>query len=158
MQLPIPLGFVKSLTTLTWREVELGLQNRWLTDDAAIQLAADCVSPSPDVLELAALLPSEKYRAGELVHRLAEADSEVSPGKWLFLLLAWLYANRDRVDEPFAVVEQLYADFDYPAEMEDFVRYMPAKDPSAVGEKYLLQAWERYLEEARRAYAPEAAH
>lgn len=92
----------------------------------------------------------EKYRAGEVVHRLAATDSEISRDKWLFVLLAWLYANRDEVDEPFAIVEQLYADFDYPPQIEAFVRYMPAKN-SAAGDEHLLEAWKRYLDEARRA-------
>ena len=158
MNFKIPSTFIRLRSHLTWREVELGLQNGWLTDEAAIDLAIDRVTAgddSPDVVELASVLPHEKYKAPFIVRGLAERDSACSREKWLFLLLAWLYEHRDTVEEPLALVEQLYADFDYPEEMASFVRYMPPQDPSRVGEPYLLDAWRRYLETVGRNYTPD---
>lgn len=160
MDFKIPSTFIQPRSRLTWREVELGLQNGWLSDDAAIDLGIDRVTAgdnSPDVVELASVLPQEKYKVPQIVRRLAEREPECSMDKWLFLLLAWLYEHRDAVEEPLAVVEQLYADFDYPEEMASFVRYMPAQNPSRVGEPYLLDAWRRYLDTVGRNYAPNIA-
>lgn len=157
MNFQIPSTFIRSRSHLTWREVEFGLQNGWLRDGTAIDLAIHRVAAgddSPDVVELASVLLHEKYKVPQILRRLAERDPEYSKDKWLFLLLAWLYEHRDAVEEPLAVVEELYADFDYPEEMASFVRYMPPQDPSRVGEPYLLDAWRRYLETAGRSYAP----
>jgi hypothetical protein len=160
MDLKIPLAFIQSRSRLTWREVEFGLENGWLTNEAVIALAINRVTTgdvSTDVLALASVLPNEKYEVPQILRRLAERDSVCSKGKWLFLLLAWLYEHRDAVEEPLGVVEQLYADFDYPEEIASFVRYMPPEDPSRVGESYLLDSWRRYLETAARNYAPKVA-
>lgn len=156
MDIKIPSTFIRPRAHLTWREVEFGLQNGWLTDEAAIDLSIDRVTAgddSPEVVELASVLLHEKYQVPQIVRRLAERDPECSKDKWLFLLLAWLYEHRDTVEEPLSVVEELYADFDYPEEMASFVRYMPPQDPSRVGESYLLDAWRRYLETAGRNFA-----
>jgi hypothetical protein len=71
----------------------------------------------------------------------------------LFLLLAWLYENRGKVQDPLGLVEELYADFDYPEQIAGFVRYMPPQDPSRVGDSYLVENWRRYLDTAGRMYA-----
>ncbi len=75
------MTFVQSRSRLTWREVEFGLQNGWLSDSDTVEFA---------------------IRRDE---------------------------NRETVEDPFAVVEELYADFDYPEEIAGFVRYMPPEDP-----------------------------
>jgi hypothetical protein len=156
MNLQIPVDFVRSRSPLTWREVEFGLQHGWLAAQAAIDLAIDQVmggNESSDVAELASVLPHEEHNVPELVHRLAERDPECSKDKWLFLLLSWLYENRTAFEEPLELVEELYADFDYPEEIASFVRYMPPRDPSRVGESYLLEAWRSYLDAAGRKYS-----
>jgi hypothetical protein len=155
MTFKVPLTFIRSRAHLTWREVEFGLQNGWLTDEAAIELAIDRVmagDDSPGVLELASVLPGEKYKVTEIIRGLAERDRECSNGKWLFLLLAWLYENRDAVHDALGVVEEFYADFDYPEEIASFVKYMPPEDPLRVGESYLMDAWRQYLETAGQKY------
>jgi hypothetical protein len=147
MNFKIPLTLIQPRSHLTWREVEFGLQKGCLTDEEAIGLAIDHVTAgdeSSDVVDLASVLPHEKHNVPEIVRRLAERDPECSRDKWLFLLLAWLYEHRDTVEEPLAVVEELYADFDYPEEIASFIRYMSPQDPSRVGEPYLLDTWRRY--------------
>ncbi|GGY20439.1 DUF2247 family protein [Paludibacterium paludis] len=53
-------------------------------------------------------------------------------------------------------VETIYAEFDYPSEIENFVRYMPVTDgyePSlhskAENEKRLFENWKKYLDAVR---------
>src|SRR4051812_11412742 len=99
MQFKISPDFIERHAPLTWREIEYGLQNSWIDNDAAVQLAISRVSSertsSPDAINLASVLPNEKYRIPEIIHRLAESDPNFSRGKWLFLLLAWLFENRN---------------------------------------------------------------
>lgn len=155
MNIKIPSTFIKAHAHLTWREAEFGLQNCWLTDETLIALAIDRVTAgdySRDTMDLASVLPNEKYKVRDIVRRLAASDPGYSPEKWLFLLLAWLYEHRDVVEDALGLVEQLYADFDYPDEIASFVRYMPPQDPSRVGNSYLMEAWKRYLDHASRKY------
>lgn len=157
MNFKLPSTYIRPRAHLTWREVEFGVQNGWLTDEEAIELAIDRVTAgddSPDAVELASVLPHEKYKVPEIVRRLAEREPECSKDKWLFLLLAWLYEHRDAVEDPLGVVEELYADFGYPEKIAGLVRYMPPQDPSRVGESHLMDAWERYLGTASRNYVP----
>ena len=44
---------------------------------------------------------------------------------WLVFCLGWLYHHKHLVEFPLMEVAILYADFDYPEEMNHFVYYMP---------------------------------
>lgn len=160
MAFEISAAFAQARVRLSWREVEFGLQEGWLTGDAVINIAIDHVTAgdeSADVLALAALLPNEHYDVPVILCRLSARDANFSKGKWLYLLLAWIYENRDTINDPLAVVEEVYADFDYPEEIEGFVRYMPPRDASRVGISVLMENWRRYLTVAGRKYAPVAS-
>lgn len=69
------------------------------------------------------MLSDDYARVPELI---AEID-DMAPGDsgrvWLYLALDWLHEHRDEYADPFEVVEMLYADFDYPSEIEGFVRF-----------------------------------
>jgi len=74
--------------------------------------------------------------------------------KWLFIVLSWLWNNRASFEDPLSEVEIIYADFDYPAEIEGFVKYMPPSDgydPSTHSQtenmNHLMENWVNYLEE-----------
>jgi hypothetical protein len=82
------------------------------------------------------LLPQENYLANDLLHSLANKD--LSPATdttkpWIFLLLSFLFEHQENYDDPLEIVEELYADFNYPEEISSLVRYMPppkeSKDP-----------------------------
>lgn len=48
--------------------------------------------------------------------------------KWMYIVLHWIYDNRKVLSDPLGLVEEVYCEFDYPEEIEEFVRYMPVKD------------------------------
>ena len=57
----------------------------------------------------------------------AANDTEIQES-WLYAILTWVYEHRDKLPDPLGIVEELYADFDYPPEISSFVRYMPPSD------------------------------
>ena len=57
-----------------------------------------------------------------------EERERIAKDKWLYLSLASLFENKEYMDDPLSVVEDIYADFEYPPEIQSFVRYMPATD------------------------------
>ncbi|HCU41239.1 MAG TPA: DUF2247 domain-containing protein [Acinetobacter nosocomialis] len=73
--------------------------------------------------------------------------------KWLYILLSWLWINRESFEDPLDEVESIYTDFDYPAEIESFIKYIPPTDgydPSlysyAENINRLMKNWEIYLQ------------
>lgn len=88
-------------------------------------------SKSQAVLDLAILHKSETRDAETLSKILGSDlpvydDGEVAR-KWLYIVLSWLFENRSDVADPLKEVETVYADFNYPKEIESFVRYMPTQ-------------------------------
>ena len=72
--------------------------------------------------------------------------------KWLCLILAWLYERRVEVDDPFSIINEIYADFDYPEEIKGFASYMPSREPSAIPpynaetpKERMLRLWKEYV-------------
>ncbi len=70
-----------------------------------------------------------------------------------YILLSWLWINRESFEDPLDEVESIYTDFDYPAEIESFIKYIPPTDgydPSlysyAENINRLMKNWEIYLQ------------
>lgn len=70
--------------------------------------------------------------------------------KWLYIIIKYLYVFKEKFDDCYEVIEEVYADFDYPSSIESFIRYMPTKDivitnDSVEGVPKLQKNWENYL-------------
>ena len=80
-------------------------------DFALDRLALDQDLP-PALVELAERVKGERTR--DLVERLAAAEppmgAEAIKGKWLYLVRAWVFENRDAYPDPLSMVEEIYAD------------------------------------------------
>ena len=162
----IPWSFIRERTRLSWSEAALGYHKQWLGWNGAVELACDRLSEGEDgplVVELAGLSKAEAHCVGELLDKLAASpetdDASSSNTKWLYLRLAWLFENREAVDDALEEVETIYADFDYPEDVAPFVRYMPVTDgydPSAhspaENQARLIANWKSYLERKAASY------
>lgn len=156
---PIPYSFICQHTALSWQDTLWGYNHQligWMDVVAIAECRLLHGSESPIEIELALLGKSATHLVGELLRSLAiNEPAEPSPSsdkKWLYLVLAWLYKNKNSIPDPLRVVEDIYADFDYPSEIESFVRYMPIYDeydPSQHttedNEKRLFSNWHKYL-------------
>lgn len=163
ISITVPLAFACSRSEVTWREVCIAIDRGWLRPADAIDFAArrleTSASPTPLECELAARRPDEAVL--DLVRRLAAADApqdenEISR-KWMRLCLLWTYHRRAALEDPLAVVEEVWCAFDHPPELDAFIRYMPASDPAAVKRRSvednlaaLRRSWERYMEDLDR--------
>ncbi len=136
---PIGATFVLEQLRLSWTEVLWGYRRQYLGWSDVVEMATRCINQEPDgsdtVIELASLTRQDAQRAGEILEALSRAEATdvgTDPKRvWLFLILAWLYANRDHRSDPLGDVERVYADFEYPEEIAGLVRYMPAEPVSA---------------------------
>jgi hypothetical protein len=157
---PLPTSYLMSCLPVTWRDALWGVEQGWATRDVLIERAIQQVLDGSDdatIIALAGLFKHEQNAALDLARILAakEIESPADPSStWLCLALRWAFENRNLFADPLALVEELYADFDYPAEIASFVRYMPsdpgynpAEHTSIENEARLYRDWGRYVEE-----------
>lgn len=156
---PIPGSFLRGQVGLTFSDMLWGYEHQMIGWSGVVDLAdkwLDTEIEDPRIVELTTIDKSHTFRVGELLRQLAGsmgAETEaIARSKWLRIILAWLFLNKDLMSDPLGEVEMIYADFDYPSEIETFVRYMPCTDgydPTAHSHdqnvKRLLENWERYL-------------
>ncbi|MFU9139212.1 DUF2247 family protein [Erwinia tasmaniensis] len=157
---PIPFEFIEKNTRLSWCDVKWGYENNLITSDVPIRKAENIVltgSYTNAELELSFVIPGESDHVDSFLKELcSDFEQENDPAikqKWLFILLSWLWNNLNNFEEPLAEVEIIYADFDYPHEIEGFIKYMPPSDgydPSMHSQMenidYLMDKWKNYLE------------
>lgn len=159
-RLHIPFRFILGKIQLNWHDIQFGLRNEYLENDDVVQLAIDYVTREPNAepieVELAGLLHKELSAVPNFVDELCDrtsCDDADTFNKWLFIILAWLYDQREVVSNPLELVAEVYADFGYPAYISKFVYYMPPSDDyrpqdhtAEENRKRLLRLWQEYLE------------
>ncbi len=86
-------------------------------------------------------------RVGELIEDLEFVDepAERRARLWLFLALAYVFDRREEFEDPLAVVEELYALFEYPDEIQGLVRYMSVPVGEPAGVDAVMQRWARWV-------------
>lgn len=159
----LPAEFILARVVPTPGEMVYGYQCGWLDDEGAVSVAeaelAAGLSLPQSVEELSLLLRDDRFRVAELVQHAGEElsdgedASEDASRVWLYLALDWLYEHRADFAEPLEVVEMLYADFDYPAEIEGFIRFMPPPPGASVGREGITQRWNDYLVQMADEYS-----
>ncbi|HEX3624565.1 MAG TPA: DUF2247 family protein [Verrucomicrobiae bacterium] len=158
----IPYEFISQRVPMTWADIQFGLDNQLLRPKAAIDKATeqlcDTDAAPRGVVELAIRVESESVI--DLVSDLAKAEArssdDVVKAKWLYIVLAWLFENRKSLVNPLEIVEEVYSDFDYPAQIASFIRYMPIQGPNLgsreKNEARMFDRWKAYLDEEQKRF------
>ncbi|WP_375038304.1 DUF2247 family protein [Acinetobacter sp. RW6] len=163
---PIPADFIDEKVNLSWCDIKWGYENNLLTSEIPIKKAENIVSTGSYTkaeLELSFLIPSESNDITPFINELCpnfkEDEYAITNQKWLYVILSWLWINRASFEDPLDEVEIIYTDFDYPAEMDSFIKYMPPTDgynPSlysyAENINRLMKNWENYLQKSALKY------
>lgn len=150
----VPYDYASSKANFSWHEILFALNHELLSSYSAVEHAMEELRSVDDysdaLVELASLNEGEPVR--EYVENLANLEKDMATdteSKWLFVLLSWVYENRSDYNDALQVIEQIYADFDYPQSIESFVRYMPSDEPSLGSVKKdserLYEKWNSYL-------------
>lgn len=148
------------LIGLSWDDIKFGYDNKYLGWHDVVNFAKANLKNFPEnnlINELAFLTKANAFEVGLILEKLSPNFSHDNYDKerWLYIILKKLYESKDSFNDPLEEVEKIYADFDYPEEIESFVRYMPAHNNE---EGRLLQRkedciqriynnWANYLEE-----------
>ncbi|EGZ48521.1 DUF2247 family protein [Neisseria wadsworthii] len=137
------------LIGLSWDDIKFGYHNQYLGWHDIVNFAKANLKNFPEndlIDELAFLTKCNAFKVGIILERLSPNFNydDYDKGKWLYIILKKVYESKDSFDDPLEEVEKIYADFDYPEEIESFVRYMSIHDNG--GDEFLLQSKEDYIQ------------
>ncbi|MBI9113669.1 DUF2247 family protein [Sanguibacter suaedae] len=152
----LPATFVVAQVRLQHGELAYGYANGWLDDASAVGIAEDLVATGaalPPVVELASVFKGELWRVPRIVDAIEVEPASAPDRVWLYLALAWLHEHKEGHADPLQVIEMLYADFDYPAEIDGLVRYLPAPPGARIGVDAIEERWRAYLYRRSTEYA-----
>ena len=142
-------------------DLRLGVSLGLISPATAVTLAADAAASGaadPILLHVAQLDPNDTASIRDALHATNPTEADLYPPqsvrKWTYLELKAAYELRDRLRDPLGVVEEIYADFDYPAPVAVFVRYMPPPPGAATGDDALYERWFQYLSEEAAELTP----
>lgn len=150
--------FVLDHVVPTPAELVCGYRLGWIAPQVAVRLALAGLEVIPDLPtsyeDLALLLSDQLDQVPQLMDALGRAadPTERDAQVWLFLVLCWVFKHRTEFSDPFSIVERLYDDFNFPEEIEGFVRFFPVAGDSPTGEAALFDRWAKYLETASEKY------
>ncbi len=152
--------FASKVADFTWQEVLTAVERKVVSRQFAIEHAMAklaVMDEYPDALvELASLSKSDDIHP--FIDELAEGEDSVSNvnEKLLFLVLSWLFETKDTYDDPLSVVEEIYADFDYPDSISGFIRYMPSDEPDLgsfeKNSARLIDKWKSFIDDQSEVY------
>ncbi|VEA68428.1 Uncharacterized protein conserved in bacteria [Serratia plymuthica] len=159
--LSISYEFICSHIKFSWFDIKWGYEKKLIGWYSIVKHAEYLVSlGEASQLELELSFKSKmdtheiKLILDDLSMCCANSDESVTQEKWLFIILLWLFANRNNYSEPLKMVEAIYEDFDYPEAIESFVSYMPVSDgydPSVHSHREnterLFRNWQTYLDQ-----------
>lgn len=147
---------------MNWREILFGLKEELLDPAAPMEIAAELVDDETSdikLVELAGLSANDDGRQylEALAAREREETLQELRAKWLCVVLAWIFEHRSEYADPLRAVEEVYADFEYPKRIANFVRYMPSDEPDLgsreLNESRLYEKWRSYLQECWKTYS-----
>jgi hypothetical protein len=142
--------FLSQLKGLTWNDICFAYARNLIDIYSAVDFAVSRIATEQSYSELELDLASitENNQNDEIDRLLSgicnqmnskKAESE----KWIFLTLFWLYLNRHKFEDPFKIIEEIYADFDYPESIRHLVKYMPNDEGKIID---FPTEWKRFLE------------
>lgn len=130
------LNFDKHLSLLNWSCIYWGIQEQLIEPENAVIYANKVIEnfpgeETPEIIELLIIDVAEENNVLSLIERMFSDKNELNNKKSIairtlrYILLLEIQENitdnQDLLDE----IENIYADFGYPSDMEGFIPYMP---------------------------------
>lgn len=136
------------ITNWTWQELKYGLQKELIFPQDIIDFAINTLSESTlnfDVVLQLSIKNSDEEIEKELnflcQSEFQESEEKIS-NKWRYVILENLYNKNNQINNVQEKLDMLYADFDYPKDMEGLVSFMPHTD---IGGTTIDAKWFTYL-------------
>ncbi len=152
------INFDRDLNLIDWSCIYWGIKEQFIEPENAIIYANKVIENNPEVntpeiIELLIIDEVDKDTIMSLIEKMFSDKKELDNKKssairtLRFILLLEIQKNitdnHDLLDE----IEEVYADFDYPSDMENFISYMPIIDDEYDVSKHSSQENEQRLVE-----------
>lgn len=150
--------------SLLWSDILWGYNNRYLGWVDVVNFAKEQLVDEKQnelIAELSEITKSTVYKIKPLLEALSYQTAEADCSrKWLYIVLKDIFLRKNEFKDPLGEVEKIYEDFEYPDEIESFVRYMPPTD-GYDAEKHLHEEnitrlyynWEKFLNDKQKKYS-----
>lgn len=161
----IPLDFYQKNIHANWADIAFAEENAILTYRDVIAFAySELDTESDEDVFTLACMKFEQYCFREdvtpVLHRLSQKETDTTrfeaKKKNMFLLLKWVYENREKYPKPLEVVAFIYDDFGFPQEINKFVYWVPADEPlppsKELCEQQMMTRWHEYLLQASKKW------
>ena len=161
-----PYGYIKKNIVLSWYDVLFLIENGFAPHKIASLYACDLISSKKScpqqVWDLACLSKADLLHECSIHPFIDELAASTEPElkkltekKILYILLKWLFENRELYEEPLNAVNVVYDDFGYPESMKNFISYMPTDICEYLHgdeKKKLLENWRTFIDEQGKKY------
>ncbi len=144
--------FFKNLPPLSWGEIFFGYENKLLSFDLVCLLAKQLVDSLTNPLEeefALAYFDTPYYEFLEHLKALSKKDTPANiQEKWVFLLVRWVYENKDNFEDISEIIALIYCDFEHPEELRYMVPYQFFDESFPKIEDETDDEWlDRYIED-----------
>lgn len=146
----------------SWQEILFALDNKIITAEDVIEYACYIINDRSEgfdiIMDIVCLDNGDDIypHLHELIKLEEPQDIKDIKDKWLYLILKWLYENRNDIENVLEIVEEIYELFDFPESISSFVRYLPSEDGDLgsieLNRNRLFRNWDNYLELFKETY------
>ncbi|MGN0463441.1 MAG: DUF2247 family protein [Acutalibacteraceae bacterium] len=164
LSLVIPISYAIEHAKLNWNDIFFAFCNWYINNESVIEFAKYVVDDYINdeiVLDLVCLSPNEVNRESLLndflLHLIDKNKMNEAKSKFLYIVLSFIFDRKVFFEDPARAVEVVYADFNYPEEIKDFVRFMPvSKDVMGLEfdeTERIFNNWKKYLDSCKIKYS-----
>ena len=147
------LNFSKDIDLINWNVLYYGIEKELISPDTAIDYANKLIEKNPQednpyIIELLIVENADKDNILQLLSKILSAKNPSQDFSMLILRYAILLDIKRRIKgnkKLLSAIESVYADFDYPSDMESFISYMPVQDESYDTSKHTQKENEQRL-------------
>lgn len=153
-------SFILKRTSMSVEEMTWAFENGIIGAQTAVAMATALVTEGNESQELITLAGISRQDLAEVNECLKQVDLDsvevdAIRRKWTWLLLSWVYENRQSEADVLQTLDALYADLGYPEEMNSFGPYAPTYqtqgDPAEMREQIMTE-WRRYLKRGEEEF------
>jgi len=142
-------AFVTEQMRVNWGDLFWAATNKWLTAKSLAGLADELAGADDELrVAISTALDHDEAALQRIFEREAIIDAATETilrERWMRLAVAWLYQHRESLDDPWAVLEQIWEAFGHPESLNGLIRWMPAPPGEEPGESGMLERWRAYI-------------
>lgn len=150
------INFDKHFNMLNWSCIYWGIKEKLIEPENALMYANMIVKNNPDtdtpeIIELLIVDEVNEDNVLPLIERMFSGKKELVDQKTIsvrtlrFIILFEIQKNITDNQELLDEIETVYADFNYPSDMDSFISYMPVQDDEYDVSKHSLKENEQRL-------------